>query len=88
MVRYRSTWENFKPDLRVVDDNKVVGQSRIPMGGSKRPASGNITGIVNSDQVDLEIRYQSTTQNWRFRLKDETLTATRKGEEFVFKKLQ
>lgn len=74
-------------DLRVVDDNKVVGHSRIPMGGSKRPAAGNINGTVNGDQVNLEISYPRNTQNWRFRRKDETLTATLKGEEYVFKKL-
>jgi len=75
-------------ELQVVNDNKVTGKSRIPMGGSKRSPSGSIQGTVDGDRVNLEISYPKSTQNWRFLRKDQTLAATRKGEEVVFKKVE
>jgi hypothetical protein len=75
-------------ELRIVDDDRVVGHSRVPRAGSKQPFTGNITGKVNGDRVDLEISSRAGTQKWRFRRKDQTLTSIRKGEEVVFKKMQ
>ena len=37
-------------ELRVVDDDKVVGHSKIPIAGSKRAPAGTVSGTVKGDQ--------------------------------------
>jgi hypothetical protein len=77
-------------DLRVVNDNEITGQSRIPRGGGKREPVKSVSGRVEGDKVHLELYggKAGTTQKWNFSHKEETLVATRKGEEFIFKKLK
>jgi hypothetical protein len=76
-------------DLRVVNDNQITGQSRIPRAGTKKEAPRSVSGTVEGDKVHLELYQGKTgsTQKWTFSRKDGTLVSTRKGEEFVFKKL-
>jgi hypothetical protein len=77
-------------DLKVVNDNQITGQSRIPRPGAKREPVRSVTGTVEGDKVHLELYQGKTgaTQKWNFTHKGEILRATRKGEEFIFKKLK
>jgi hypothetical protein len=75
-------------DLKVVNENQISGQSRIPRAAAKREAVRTVTGSVEGETVHLELYQAKTgaTQKWSFVHKDGILRATRKGEEFVFKK--
>lgn len=73
-----------------MNDNQVTGQSRIPRAGVKPEPVRSVSGTVEGDKVYLELYGGKTaaTQKWTFSHKEETLVATRKGEEFIFKKLK
>jgi hypothetical protein len=76
-------------DLKVVNDNQITGQSRIPRQGIKREPVRSVNGTVDGDKVHLELYQGKTgsTQKWTFSHKEGTLSATQKGEELIFKKL-